>query len=84
MVLLRQNTHIHTYTGIHTKCVKQVIPSRRSTKRKRSQGLLLALEDLTAYLFINENKAQLVFNSRKRDMREEMVIDGLYDLFSPM
>lgn len=64
--------------------MKQVIPSRRSTKRKRSQGLFLALEELTAYLFINENKAELVFNSRKRDMREEMVTDGLYELFFPM
>lgn len=63
--------------------MKQVIPSRRNTKRKRSQGLLLALEELTAYLFINENKAQLVFNTRKRDMREEMVTDGLYELFFP-
>lgn len=45
--------------------------------------MLLALEELTAYLFINENKAQLVFNSRKRDTREEMVTVALYDLFSP-
>lgn len=43
--------------------------------------MLLALEELTVHLFINVNKAQLVFSSRKRDTREEVVMDGLHEWF---
>lgn len=79
-VLLRQNTHVHIYSHTQSVWNKNFLQGETQGEQK-PQGLLWALEELTIHIFINVNKAQLVFSSRKRDTREEMVMDGLHDFF---
>lgn len=79
-VLLRPNTHVHIYTHTQSVWNKNFLQGETQGEQK-PQGLLWALEELTIHIFINVNKAQLVFSSRKRDTREEMVMDGLHDFF---
>lgn len=61
-----ERTHMYTHTLTHSVWNKNFLQGE-AWREQKAQGLLLALEELTVHLFMNVNKAQLVFSSRMRD-----------------